>query len=495
MPNLCAEERYGQSVAIYSNLIAMSADCEVNVQIFEYDKASKSFNKYQNLYYVQFNSGMISSMAMNSNNLVYSTMSGVLMIFETNQDKQYTFQQELFVGRDEVSDYPVALSRNLLAAGVGNQAVVFSPNYGDTRSGSFWNQIGSVERATSITTIHSVSTSIALVHYNALLGYSNEILSYHFEDCAVPLPTQLPSIPSIPTNPSSIHPSVSPSVFISSPKSGIPTIFPSSGSGSAQPFRPSQLFDATAEPTVGHIPSKSPSPTSSDQQTNTPSAKPTIAQMPATPSMSQPNGNSTSPGGTQPSLSPSNIMLTAPSANPTNGESQSPSAAPSANPTKTESQLPSSMPTSSDLPSHLPSSFSSSPSSSLAPTSSLIPSHQPTVTVMPTSPCNVVDITVYFDNKPLETGWVLTTEDSSGSISTVETYFPMDLSLANERQDTAVCVQEGNYTFTIYDSGGDGICCDDGIGAYAVVAQGAIVTEGGEFGYSEAITFQVPFSL
>jgi len=505
LPSLCAEERYGKSVAVYGNLIAMSADCEVNVQIFEYDKSSKSFNKHQNLYYVQFNSGIISSMAMNSNNLVYSTVLGVITIFETTQNKQFTFQQELFVGRDEISDYPVALSKNLLATGIGNQTVMFSLDAGDLRSGLFWKQIGSLERVTSNTT-NSVSVSIALVHYNTLLGYSNEIISYHFEDCAVPMPTQHPSMSLVPTQPSvtpsnlqnhssSIHPSVAPSVPDSSPVSGIPTtLVPRPGTGSAQPFQPS-LFDETVEPTFDNIPSTNPSPSSSEQQMNTQSALPTLSQMPSTSPISQLNETSASPVGTQPSLSPSNQRLAAPSMNPTNGESQSPAVAPSANPTKSESQSPSIMPTISHLPSLFPSSFSSSPSSSLAPTSSSRPSHQPTVTVMPTSPCYVIDITVYFDNKPLETGWVLTKADSSGSISTVETYFPMESSLANERQDNAVCVKEGNYTFAMYDSGGDGICCDHGSGAYVVVAQGAIVADGGEFGYSEAVTFYIPFSL
>ena len=48
------------------------------------------------------------------------------------------------------------------------------------------------------------------------------------------------------------------------------------------------------------------------------------------------------------------------------------------------------------------------------------------------------------------------------------------------------CAAEGCYTFTIFDSFGDGICCAYGTGDYSFTVDGATVAAGGEFGDSEA---------
>merc|ERR1712157_687602 len=54
-----------------------------------------------------------------------------------------------------------------------------------------------------------------------------------------------------------------------------------------------------------------------------------------------------------------------------------------------------------------------------------------------------------------------------------------------------VCLSNGRYIFTISDSHGDGICCNDGDGNYKVLLSGQIIGEGGEFGESETFTFDV----
>lgn len=55
---------------------------------------------------------------------------------------------------------------------------------------------------------------------------------------------------------------------------------------------------------------------------------------------------------------------------------------------------------------------------------------------------------------------------------------------------TFTLTEEDCYTFTIYDSWGDGICCDYGEGSYTLeTADGTIIFEGGEFGSAESTTF------
>jgi len=51
------------------------------------------------------------------------------------------------------------------------------------------------------------------------------------------------------------------------------------------------------------------------------------------------------------------------------------------------------------------------------------------------------------------------------------------------------CLEFGCYTFTIYDSFGDGICCSNGQGSYEVTVDGSVVKSGGEFTFSETAQF------
>ncbi|MGH1339844.1 MAG: zinc-dependent metalloprotease, partial [Aureispira sp.] len=50
---------------------------------------------------------------------------------------------------------------------------------------------------------------------------------------------------------------------------------------------------------------------------------------------------------------------------------------------------------------------------------------------------------------------------------------------------------DGNYTFTINDSYGDGICCSYGNGSYTLVGDGSSFATNGAFGSSETVTFCV----
>lgn len=57
-------------------------------------------------------------------------------------------------------------------------------------------------------------------------------------------------------------------------------------------------------------------------------------------------------------------------------------------------------------------------------------------------------------------------------------------------EETALCLAEGCYEFTIYDSWGDGICCEFGEGAYLMYNdQGQVLFTGGQFEASESADF------
>ena len=95
----------------------------------------------------------------------------------------------------------------------------------------------------------------------------------------------------------------------------------------------------------------------------------------------------------------------------------------------------------------------------------------------------VFNVFIQLDNYPGETTWEIT-EDGyvlfSGGPYTVQ-----------DGTIEEVChLQLGEYTFTIYDAWGDGICCDDGEGYYTLSLDGETFFEGsGEFGDSESTTF------
>jgi len=59
----------------------------------------------------------------------------------------------------------------------------------------------------------------------------------------------------------------------------------------------------------------------------------------------------------------------------------------------------------------------------------------------------------------------------------------------------SICLETGDYEFAIYDQGSarDGICCGHGEGSYNVMIDGALLVQGGDFGWREETLFTLPF--
>ncbi|MFH1297671.1 MAG: T9SS type A sorting domain-containing protein [Bacteroidota bacterium] len=89
------------------------------------------------------------------------------------------------------------------------------------------------------------------------------------------------------------------------------------------------------------------------------------------------------------------------------------------------------------------------------------------------------------DNAPEETTWDVT--DAQGIV--VASGGPYTIPNVVHR-DTIYITEEGCYTFTIYDSGGNGICCSNGNGLYLLQDdQGTEIVMGGPFSYYEMTEF------
>lgn len=109
---------------------------------------------------------------------------------------------------------------------------------------------------------------------------------------------------------------------------------------------------------------------------------------------------------------------------------------------------------------------------------------QPTPASDSVSTCNTNEIvfSLTTDNYGYETSWTLTNRANQevangGSYANSTDY--------NEN----VCLDDGDYTFIINDSYGDGICCAFGNGSYDISLAGTSLISGGSFASSESKTF------
>lgn len=106
------------------------------------------------------------------------------------------------------------------------------------------------------------------------------------------------------------------------------------------------------------------------------------------------------------------------------------------------------------------------------------------------APCQVVcydgsvTLTLTTDNYASETSWILQ-DSNGGTVASGSGY-------ANNTTYTEnFTLADGDYTFTINDSYGDGICCAYGSGSYSLDSGSDNIGSGGAFGSSESTTFCV----
>ena len=95
-----------------------------------------------------------------------------------------------------------------------------------------------------------------------------------------------------------------------------------------------------------------------------------------------------------------------------------------------------------------------------------------------------ITIDLITDRYGSETSWTLT--DSNDNIVAQANDFENNTEYAD-----SYCLEDGEYTFTINDTYGDGICCSYGLGSYAITNDGETLIAGGEFGALESKTFSI----
>ena len=91
-------------------------------------------------------------------------------------------------------------------------------------------------------------------------------------------------------------------------------------------------------------------------------------------------------------------------------------------------------------------------------------------------------ISITTDNYPGETSWELIDQNGTGYTNA------NPLTFSNTTYTWTICVPTSNcYSFTIFDSFGDGICCSWGSGSYNVTYASVTVASGGSFTSSEKV--------
>ena len=126
-------------------------------------------------------------------------------------------------------------------------------------------------------------------------------------------------------------------------------------------------------------------------------------------------------------------------------------------------------------------------SPSEAPSSS--PSAAPTVSSMPTVTTYAVEVTIALDSNSHETGWHIANIDETVIIDRPPGYYA-----GNGTQSVVetIRLEAGDYTFTAFDTAGNGFCCDGGLGFYSLYSNGeSLLFRQGMFEYSYSETFTI----
>ncbi|MDF1548738.1 MAG: T9SS type A sorting domain-containing protein [Bacteroidales bacterium] len=103
------------------------------------------------------------------------------------------------------------------------------------------------------------------------------------------------------------------------------------------------------------------------------------------------------------------------------------------------------------------------------------------------SSCNSspLSLSIHFDNYPEETSW--TVKQGTSTVASGGTYGGQP---DGSTKVESIALNSGNYTFTMNDSYGDGICCGYGSGSFTLTdAGGATLLTGSNFGSSVSKTF------
>jgi len=114
------------------------------------------------------------------------------------------------------------------------------------------------------------------------------------------------------------------------------------------------------------------------------------------------------------------------------------------------------------------------------------------VSIVQGYPAQQFTLTLLTDNYGEEVRWELTNENNTVLYSAT----PGTYDSTTTYTETFDLIDGGCYTFTIHDSFGDGICCNEGIGSYIITtANNEVIHMGGNYGAGEQFTLRIESAL
>ena len=107
-----------------------------------------------------------------------------------------------------------------------------------------------------------------------------------------------------------------------------------------------------------------------------------------------------------------------------------------------------------------------------------------------------LDIEIFTDREPQETSWAFTMADPAGCSNDATTNSSNFLGMIDPLRRYTFSIHHlcrgRNYTLTMFDTQGNGLCCVGGQGSYDVDLENDLLFSGAEFNFTEQNTFMVP---
>jgi hypothetical protein len=102
---------------------------------------------------------------------------------------------------------------------------------------------------------------------------------------------------------------------------------------------------------------------------------------------------------------------------------------------------------------------------------------------------NTLTLSITLDGYPAETTWTVT-DNSNNVLASGGSYTGQENTTVNEQ----ICLTDGCFSFNIFDSYGNGICCGHGNGSYVLTdnATNTVLANGGSFDSQETTAFCLP---
>jgi len=104
----------------------------------------------------------------------------------------------------------------------------------------------------------------------------------------------------------------------------------------------------------------------------------------------------------------------------------------------------------------------------------------------------LIRVSIAFDEYPSETSWDIH-EIRPVDSDDIDDYAIKSNKVENV-DDAALCLTEGKWQFTIYDTVGDGLCCRWGEGHYNVTLYDEVIVQGSNHTHGETAIFDIPFN-